>query len=272
MVADRAPTCSWGAAGCRAGTCCRRWSRDGPRRRSRCSRRSRPAASSSASAIGNEESGRRSRRLAVRGGVRRQQRRSPGGAAPRAGLAPQSPSADSARAPRRPRPPSLGQPGEPALVVAGGEVEDLIADRDADPRRPPRRCRAVGRRRRAGSESGSRRGPGPTRPRSGARGRGSGSRRSRADPSDVEIVDRLGEGAGAERDDAGLAGAAERLERRAGVPAIRSPPPIEAERLGGALLQQALRRLRRPSPRARSAVARNRFRNPNIVPLALSGS
>ena len=43
VIADRARACSSAAAGCRAASCGRRWSRGAPTRRSRCSRRPRPA-------------------------------------------------------------------------------------------------------------------------------------------------------------------------------------------------------------------------------------
>ncbi len=53
-----APTCSWAAADCRGGTCCRRWWRGGPRRRSRCSRRS-PRAGAARRRAGRRGCGRR---------------------------------------------------------------------------------------------------------------------------------------------------------------------------------------------------------------------
>ena len=56
-----APTCSSAAAGCRAGTGARRWSRDGSTRRNRCSRRCAPAARYSALACGTRRARKRPR-------------------------------------------------------------------------------------------------------------------------------------------------------------------------------------------------------------------
>ncbi len=124
------PTCSWGAADCRGGTCCRRWSRGGSRRRSRCSRRSppagaappRPSAPGAGRPAGDWRGGPVSRRRAARSPVRRSsdpaaRDRGPSGVQRGRGTGL-----------RRP----LGETGEAALVVARGDVEDLVADGDPD--------------------------------------------------------------------------------------------------------------------------------------------
>ena len=162
-----APTCSWAAAGCRGGTCCRRWSRGGPRRRSRCSRRPRPAASSSASACGTRMwsptgGWRGRRRMLAQHGARlpRAAARQVAGPSAMSGL-----SAGAAHAPAGRR----RQPGEPALVVARGQVEDVVADRHRRPRGDGSSLVVAPAEDAEGQvlDAGSRGGPWPTRPRSG---------------------------------------------------------------------------------------------------------
>ena len=175
-----APTCSWAAAGCRAGTCCRRWSRGGPRRRSRCSRRSRPAAAAPPRPAGTRSRSPSRRLPRYAGESALEQRRSPAGAAPRQVRRPSAMSAFSAGAAHAPAA-ARRQPGEPtpsSWHAARSRIESPIAI--ADPRPSLAAVADVEDAERQVLDAGSRRGPRPTRPRRGARGRGCGPRRSQS--------------------------------------------------------------------------------------------
>ena len=114
--------CSSAAAGCRAGTACRRSSRDGCRRRNRCSRRS-GRAGAAALALADRAAARR-RRASVVG----QQSRTAAARSARCALGrgQQALSTGCARSSRH------SSSSRPAMR---GQVEDVVADRDARP--PP---------------------------------------------------------------------------------------------------------------------------------------
>ena len=121
-----APICSSAAADCRGGTACRRWSRGGCRRRSRCSRRSRPAAAGGTPRrdAGARDAAPRPRAPHRRRAARRARRAAP----PR--LAPSAMSSGLSAAPARRRA-LRGSRRRTARLERRGEIEDLVADRDA---------------------------------------------------------------------------------------------------------------------------------------------